>query len=482
MTPSTETLWAYAKGELSADEAAQVKAELGRSAQAREALADVEASLQVLSLLPEAPPMPDALSRRVANALADEVDGIASKTFTSWWQVLLGPRFFLAGLAAAALALGLVWWQQRHEPKPSDDVVAVPHRPFAPVEVPVPFERRPVVATVASVRKAASNSGVLKVAQRLETGSSVTTDEGGSLWLKLPDGTKAGLTGATNVKLARLDERELTLDIERGSLAMVVPHREDRVLTVRAGEVEVVDLGTRFLVSRELAKVVVAVEEGSVEVRTPRSTQVVKAGHAVAWHDGELDDYAWKTAQPSMTTPPPPPSVEKLPEVKLPEPELPVVADEDSEPEAANPEDEWATPASEAFAGSAPPPPPVDAPPGSVVTEHPAAVAPAVLPRRRRNTGFNLKAIEDNLRELQRQAHVPFGSPREVQARAVRNFADSGDCHEAIEAADVWLAGPSADAFDEAPLRRIVLQQKVRCLNHLKRYAEAAELQRLLDR
>jgi transmembrane sensor len=102
----------------------------------------------------------------------------------------------------------------------------------------------------------------------------VSTETGGSLWLQLPDGTKAGLTGATDVQLAKLDDKTLTLDVTRGSLAMVVPHREDRVLTVRAGDVEVKDLGTRFLVSREVARTVVAVEEGSVEVKTPRLSSV----------------------------------------------------------------------------------------------------------------------------------------------------------------------------------------------------------------
>ncbi len=129
-----------------------------------------------------------------------------------------------------------------------------------------------VLAEAANGTEVLAQVAALGTAQVLETGARLSTEKDGSLWLKLPDGTKAGLTGSTDVQLAKLEEKTLTLDISRGSLAMVVPHREDRVLTIRAGDVEVKDLGTRFLVSREVAKVIVAVEEGSVEVRTPKST------------------------------------------------------------------------------------------------------------------------------------------------------------------------------------------------------------------
>lgn len=95
-----------------------------------------------------------------------------------------------------------------------------------------------------------------------------------------------------------------------------------------------------------------------------------------------------------------------------------------------------------------------------------------------------MKAVEDNLRELERQAHVPFvpvgSSTREHQARLVVRLADVGNCVLALQEADKWLQAPAGDALEEAPLRRMVLQQKVRCLNHQGRTQEALEVQRLL--
>lgn len=490
-TPSTDTLWAYAKGELSAAEMAQVKAQLDASPEARAALADVESSLSVLSLLPEPPPMPDAMARRVGAVLADKVDEEAARSLSGWWRSLFTPRFVLA--AAAACALAFVAFRIVSS-QPSDGAgggtspvanVTVP-TPLPPVVLPEP-PGKPVKAVVASARRAKSGTTALGTSQVLETGARLSTEKDGSLWLKLPDGTKAGLTGSTDVQLAKLEEKALTLDIARGSLAMVVPHREDRVLTIRAGEVEVKDLGTRFLVSRELAKVVVAVEEGSVEVKTPKATHVVTAGHAVAWHEGELDDYRWPTAAPST-----PPLPTAKPEAAAPTPAIePIVtaADEtDVEPPSANPEEEWAAPPpgiAEAPVNVPPPAPPVDAPPDTVVTVQPGPVAAAPAPiRRRRGTGFNLRSIEENLRELERQAHVPFvpinSNTRETQARAVAKLADVGNCELALEEAERWLQAPAGDRVEEAPLRRMVLQQKVRCLNHLGRSAEALEVQKLL--
>lgn len=492
-TPSTETLWAYAKNELAPAEMAEVKAALDASPEARAALADVEASLAVLSLLPEPPPMPEVMARRVGVVLAEKADEAASRSLVGWWRAFFTPRFLLGAAAAAALAFGAFQLFGRPEAPgagggtgPIAEVKPPELAPLAPVAVPA----TPVKAVVASVRRASSGSKALQKAQVLESGARVATEKGGSLWLRLPDGTKAGLTSATEVQLATLEEKALTLEVTRGSLAMVVPHREDRVLIVRAGELEVKDLGTRFLVSRELAKTVVAVEEGSVEVKTPTTTHVVTAGHAVAWHEGELDAYTWPSVAPSAPPAPPtavsPPVAMEVPEQR-PTPVVEPTPDEtDVEPVVA-PEDEWAQPpaniAQSAVVPPAPPAPPLDAPPDSVVTVQPPG-APAFVPPRRRNSGFNLRAIEENLRELERQAHtpfIPFGSTtREAQARSVGRLADVGNCQVALEEADRWLTAPAGDALEEAPLKRMVLQQKVRCLNRLGRTEEAAQVQRLL--
>jgi ferric-dicitrate binding protein FerR (iron transport regulator) len=503
--PSTETLWAYVKGELPADEAAAVKAQLEVSEAARAALADVEASVSVLSLLPPVPAMPDAMARRVGERLAEAADAEASRSFTGWWQSLLSFRLLMPVAAVAAVVVGVVLWSQRPidgagggAPVANAVDPSAPSSPLTPVPVPA-RPPQPVKAVVASAKNAKLGGATsLAKAQVLESGAQVSTSAGGSLWLKLPDGTKAGLTSATDVTLAKLDQHELALEVKQGSLAMVVPHREDRLLTVKAGDVEVKDLGTRFLVSRELARVVVAVEEGSVEVKTPTATQVVTAGHAVAWHEGELDDYAWPSSGPTPpplpgTVTPTVPSTPQIPsEVAVP-PAAPVAEEDneelaDVEPPAGNPEDEWATlpagsppsvPSVEPPPGvpevQLPPAPPVNVPPSQVVTVQPK--------RRRPASGFSLKAIEEHLRELERQAHVPFAptsSSRESSARAIANLVDAGAHERALAMADAWLRGPSSDSPQEPVWRRSVLQQKVRCLNHLGRTAEALEVQRLL--
>jgi len=493
---STETLWAYAKGELSLEQAAAVKAALEGSAQARAELEQVEASLAVLALVPQPPPMPDAMARRIGRALADQADEATARSLTSWWKAFVTPRaaFALAGACAVALVMFLV---SRGPPVPAGDGVAVGPlaNVTAPELTPVPVTPPPnaggpakgVKATVASAKNAKSRGAALARAQVLEAGSSVSTEKGGSLWLQLPDGTKAGLTGATAVGLVTLNDRALALEVTRGSLAMVVPHREERVLTVRAGEVEVKDLGTRFLVSKEQLKVVVAVEEGSVEVKTPTSTRVVTAGHVVTWRDGALVELPWPSPveprAPVVSSPQPVAEAPLTPPV-TPEPSSETAAEEeevDAEPASAAIEEEWA----QLPAGQPEPPPTVDGtqPPAVVVTVQPPG-APRVNPlrRNRRNSGFSLRAVEQNLRELERQVRNAFppltADARAAAAKAIARLADAQDCEAALDAADVWLRTPASE--DEAGLRRTVLQQKVRCLNHLGRAAEALEVQRLL--
>ena len=502
--PSSEELWAYAKGELPAEEVARLEAELAASPAARAALADVEASLSVLSMLPPAPPMPDAMARRVGARLAEAVDAQGARSFTSWWRSLLSVRVLVPVAAAATVVTGLVVWQVRPVDGGGGGVVVA--QPAHPVEVPAPAlpavvvpprPARPVKAVVASAKNAKLAGAALAPAQVVEAGATVSTSAEGSLWLKLPDGTKAGLTRATDVTLATLDEYELTLEVARGSLAMVVPHREDRLLTVKVGDVEVKDLGTRFLVSREASRVVVAVEEGSVEVKTPKAKHVVVAGHAVAWRDGALDDFAWPTVAPS--TPPLPPApvvgqgagvaaepVEPASAAPPPEGVANVEGAEasDVEPPSANPEDEWATLPPGAFPPAPPevqgvPPPPVaPAPPGRVVTVQPGRGRP-----REPATGFSLKAVEEHLRELERQVNAPFvriaSMSREAGVRTITRLVDVGDYERALVMADQWLRVPPSPAPEEPAWRRSVLQQKVRSLNHLGRADEALEVQRL---
>lgn len=489
-----ETLWALARNELPATDAADARAHLARCSECEAAFADVQGALDVLLVLPEPPPMPDDVARRVGTKLSDELDRRAAKGLRSWWANLFGPRLVLVtlGVALAIVAAYALTRapaepvapiaQQTPEVGPPKDVVAPPPEPPQP-------PAKKLTATVASAKKAKASQRQAAKAQVLAEGSVVSTEKGGSLWMKLPDGTRAGLTGSSEVTLAKLEAKALTLDVEGGSVAMVVPHREDRVLTVRAGEVEVKDLGTRFLVSREAARVLVAVEEGSVEVKTPTSTQTVRAGNAVAWRDGKLTSMPWAVREEPAATEPS--SVARLGhEDDEPEAE-PAVEDEpspvDEGPpapplETGDPDEQWAAPPPGTAPSTTPdtpvgPPPP----PPHVVTSLPAnAAAPA--PRRR--GGFNLGELERRIRDFSRAVQAPFVGldprVRDQQAKDVERLADAGDCDGSIALADAWLRDTNR-AADAETTRRGVLLQKLRCLNHLGRTAEAAEVQRELD-
>ena len=174
-----------------------------------------------------------------------------------------------------------------------------PERASSPIAAPTPVPIQPqaptkkLKVTVASAKKATARR-----LEELAEGATVSTQRGGSVWMKLPDGSRAGLTAASEMTLATLEENRLTLDLAKGSLAMIVPHRENRILIVRAGELQVKDLGTRFLVSRQPGRTLVAVDEGSVEVETPTGTREVRANHAVAWTNGQLTELNWEASAP----------------------------------------------------------------------------------------------------------------------------------------------------------------------------------------
>ena len=490
-----ETLWGLARNELSDSDAADARAHLALCTECQAAFADVQGALDVLLVLPEPPPMPDDVARRVGTKLADELDRRAAKSLRSWWANLFGPRLVLVALGAA-LAIVAAYALTRPPPDTvtpianetpevaPKDVVAPP-----PPELPKTPAKK-LTATVASAKKAKASQKAAAKAQVLAEGSVVSTEKGGSLWMKLPDGTRAGLTGSSEVTLAKLEAKALTLDVEGGSVAMVVPHREDRVLTVRAGDVEVKDLGTRFLVSREAARVLVAVEEGSVEVKTPTSTQTVRAGNAVAWRDGKLESMPWAVREEPPATSPS--SVARLgheddePEAEPAVDDEPAPVDQGPPPpplETGDPDEQWAAPPSGTTPSTTPetpvgPPPP---PPHVVTSLPPSAAAPA--PRRR--GGFNLGELERRIRDFSRAVQAPFVGldprVRAQQAKDVERLADAGDCDGSIALADAWLRDTNR-AADAEPTRRGVLTQKLRCLNHLGRTAEAAAVQAELAR
>lgn len=487
---SHDTLWALAKRELGADETSAAEAHVSACDTCRAQLDDVKFAQQALVDLPPVPPMPDALARRVGAKLADEADRQLMPSLRSWWTSLLSPRLVLVGGLAALLVIAAAYVLTRPQaPAPPQPFAQPTPQPVVPSPVPAPVPPAPpkvaakkLTVQIASAKKASASAKPAAKAQTLEEGAVVATETGGSVWMRLPDGTRAGVTGASSVKLATLEEKQLTLDVEKGSLAMVVPHREDRVLTVRAGEVEVKDLGTRFLVSRDVQRIVVAVEEGSVEVKTPGATKTVRAGNAVAWQNGALSSFAWEVTPPQK--PDTASSVAKLneedddtapPEQQAPVQEEQPVAQVQPPDTSATPDEQWAAPPTLPKPVVQTPPYQAPPPPGHVDTAHPSRGSDVV--------GFSLKTIERRLQELKRSIEVvPFGDQREAAARQIAASADAGDCVGALARAERWLSEPPTSRANEAQLRRGVLLQKLRCLNRLGRTAEAEAVAKELER
>lgn len=425
-----------------------VVAHLSGCAECRAALEEVTIAQQVLIDLPDVPPMPEAMARRVGVRLAEEADARAAKSVSGWWRALTAPRLVFAMGVVALVAFG-AWVLAPHaEVTPTAPIALptpVPEVPPAPAPVEAPQAPKLAVKAKRQVTVASAKKSTATLKQVLEEGAVITTQRGGSTWLQLPDGSRAGVTSDSQVTLATLEDATLTLEVGRGSLAMVVPHREDRVLTVRAGEMTVRDLGTRFVVSNEPGAVVVAVEEGVVEVDAPSGTIKVTAGQVVTWKAGKMRMQTWERpvaappAAPSAVTP-----VEKASD----EPSSVAKLEEE--------EDDAPLPAQTA--------PPV------VVSPAPPAVS---------EKAFTLKSIERKLREF--GATLDTKNGREARAKNVTLAADSGDCGYALKLADSWLRETVTRAANEPTLRRSVLTERAKCLNAVGRFDEARAVEKLLS-
>jgi hypothetical protein len=250
-------------------------------------------------------------------------------------------------------------------------------------------------------------------------------------------------------------------------------HLPDRVLTVKAGEVEVRDVGTRFLVSRDAQRVLVAVEEGVVEVAAPGTRMTLKAGRSAEWREGRLVEQAWAPT-------PPPPAPAKM--VSAPTPAIVAVTGEVDAGAAAaaiaqpqNPEEEWASPPNLPKTGLA------GAPTRPPVVEE----APTPPPEEEEASVLSLAGLEQRLKKVSRAVRAPFAavgsSMRETRAREVGRLADEGNCEEALRRADEWLSDTVTGDSDEPRWRRSVQVNQLRCYTRLHRDAEATRLKEQLQ-
>ncbi|WDD90355.1 FecR domain-containing protein (plasmid) [Burkholderia sp. FERM BP-3421] len=93
--------------------------------------------------------------------------------------------------------------------------------------------------------------------------------------LQLDDGSEVLLNTDTSIRyLNRLRSRELVL--ERGEALFSVSHNVWRPFSVRVGNIEIKDIGTKFSVRRQQSGVDVAVLEGEVAVHLSTTSQPVQ--------------------------------------------------------------------------------------------------------------------------------------------------------------------------------------------------------------
>ena len=488
---SHEMLWAAAKAEVNVD----AQSHLALCEECRTQLENVRFAQSVLVEPPPAPELQESSARRIGDVLRSAAEKQAERRARlGWWPFNFNPAWMLAPVAAALLAFAAYLAQPsqpelpvaKNEPAPQSQPMHVPMP-----EIPQTPPPKKLLAQVTSAKNARHAAGVLKKAQALSEGSTVETSKGGSLWMKLPDGSRAGLSGASQVQLAKLEEKSVTLDVTLGNLVVVARHDPSRVLRVRAGELQVVDVGTRFLVSRDDKRTLVAVEEGSVDVETPGKKVPVRAGQAVEWRDGKLSTQAWGNADEPKASPPvavaqpsgtklsagedTPPIPSETPAPKPP----PEVAEPQPPPTApsSNP-DEWApAPSGQPNVAPIPPPPP---PPSSSSEPDTAPVALAPSPTGPESDEADESFLKRLERKLGRMAG-PLIANREQRARDITFLVESRSCTEALVRADKWLSEsvPHAESFH---LRRSVLTSKLACLNYQGRTGDAQAVQRELQK
>ncbi len=505
---SSDALWEAAKSELVGDDYAHLQL----CADCREQLESIKVAQGVLVEPPPPPPLSDASARRIGDVLrkAAEKQARSSLWWGSWWPFNWNPTWTLAPLAAALLA----FLAYRLTPAPTVDVpTPIAKRDGNPVqerptptpppmpEAPHPLPVKKVLASVKRTKGAKSGDAVLKKAQQLSEGSTVATAKGGELLMALPDGSQIALASASQVQLAKLEDKAVALDVDKGTLKVVARHDSTRELRVRAGDLEVFDVGTEFIVSREDGNTLVAVEEGEVEVKAGGQSVPLKAGQAVQYRGGKLERQQWATAEElPKPRPPKPVAVAQAPAKKGSPDETPDIPSEPvkatppppetteppkpapaAEPVAKTPDtvsspDEWSTPENLKDAELMPAPPPVPAP-------EPARQAPSAAPAQPEMAPpSDDESAASQLEKIRRKIHGIFNpASRDQRAVQISALVDLRKCNEVLLLSDGWLNEPvpRGESFN---LRRSVLSSKKRCLDYLGRTTESQSVQRELDR
>lgn len=143
---------------------------------------------------------------------------------------------------------------------------------------------RPILSkfAAASVLLALLGGGVALLTPA-PTEATYSTPMGGRQTLALADGTRIELNTNTTLRVS-LSEHERKVWLEKGEAYFQVTHNAARPFTVFAGDKQVVDLGTKFLLRREPGRLEVALMEGRIALAAkaggkPSST-VLNSGDA----------------------------------------------------------------------------------------------------------------------------------------------------------------------------------------------------------
>jgi transmembrane sensor len=112
-----------------------------------------------------------------------------------------------------------------------------------------------------------------------------TSSSGAALDVVLSDGSRIRVEPGARLVAERSDGRQFRAVVQQGKIVFDVKPGGPRRWTIDAGDTRVVVIGTRFSVTRDDARVSVAVERGKVEVRgarVPQGVQALGAGERLA--------------------------------------------------------------------------------------------------------------------------------------------------------------------------------------------------------
>lgn len=151
-----------------------------------------------------------------------------------------------------------------------------------PAATPNPARRRFLIAAMLAVM--AVPSALWLTAQRTIVEASGPAQRRS---FALDDRTRIALD--TNSAISHRKGRTDSVELDRGAALFNVRHDPEKRFAVVAGDVEIVDLGTQFEVTRHAGHISVAVAEGLVELRWPKSPALaLRAGQRADITAGEV--------------------------------------------------------------------------------------------------------------------------------------------------------------------------------------------------